>query len=175
MSKFESRLTVGDRRHHVVASTTPSGYLVEVDSVSHRVSRDEGGVVRSPAPAVVVAVRAAAGTDVEAGDTILILESMKMETPVKAPYAGRVREILVGVNSQVDGGGALLRIDRIDDGAAASTTPTVEFAGNTGRTMSDARARALGYLAGIEGPGDGLRRQRCPGPGAAEQLQQRPR
>ena len=27
---------------------------------------------------------------------------MKMETPVKAPYAGRVREILVGVNSQVD-------------------------------------------------------------------------
>ena len=57
----------------------------------------------------------------------MILESMKMETPVKAPYAGRVREILVGVNSQVDGGGALLRIDRIDDGAAASTTPTVEF------------------------------------------------
>ena len=37
------------------------GHLVEVDSVSHRVSRDEGGVVRSPAPAVVVAVRAAAG------------------------------------------------------------------------------------------------------------------
>ena len=150
MSKFESRLTVGDRRHHVVASTTPSGYLVEVDSVSHRVSRDEGGVVRSPAPAVVVAVRAAAGTDVEAGETILILESMKMETPVKAPYAGRVREILVGVNSQVDGGGALLRIDRIDDGAAASTTPTVEFTGNTGRTLSDARAKALAYLAGMK-------------------------
>ncbi len=37
-----------------------------------------------------------------------------METPVKAPYAGRVREILVGVNSQVDGGGALLRIDRVE-------------------------------------------------------------
>src|SRR4029078_8924845 len=99
------RLAMGNRRHHVVASTTPSGYLVEVDSVSHRVSRDEGGVVRSPAPAVVVAVRAAAGTDVEGGDTVMILESMKMETPVKAPYAGRVREILVGVNSQVDGGG----------------------------------------------------------------------
>src|SRR6185437_8691625 len=137
MSGYESRLTVGGRRHHVVASTTASGYLVEVDSVSHRISRDEGGVVRSPAPAAVVAVRAAAGTDVEAGDTVMILESMKMETPVRAPYAGRVREILVGVNAQVDGGGALLRIDRIDDDAAASTTPTVEFTGNTGRTMSD--------------------------------------
>jgi len=42
-----------------------------------------------------------------------------------APYAGRVREILAGVSSQVDRGGELLRIDRIDDGAAASTNPTV--------------------------------------------------
>src|SRR6476646_1605311 len=149
MSKFESRLTVGDRRHHVVASTTPSGYLVEVDSVSHRVSRDEGGVVRSPAPAVVVAVRAAAGTDVEAGDTVMILESMKMETPVKAPYAGRVREILVGVNSQVDGGGALLRIDRVDDGAAASTTPTVEFTADSLTPVTEPKEQALADLAAM--------------------------
>ncbi|MET0863859.1 MAG: biotin/lipoyl-containing protein, partial [Nakamurella sp.] len=148
MSKFESRLSIGERRHHIVASTTAAGHLVEVDSITHRVSRDEGGIVRSPAPAVVVAVRAAAGTDVEAGDTILILESMKMETPVKAPYAGRVREILVGVNSQVDGGGALLRIDRIDDDAAASTTPTVEFAASAAPS-TDPKQRALADLAAM--------------------------
>ena len=72
-------------------------HLVEVDSVSHRVSRDEGGVVRSPAPAVVVAVCGPPpAQEVEAGDTVMILETMKMETPVKAPYAGRVREILAG-------------------------------------------------------------------------------
>ncbi len=149
MSVYESRLTIGDRRHHVVASTTPAGHLVEVDSVSHRISRDEGGIVRSPAPAVVVAVRAAAGTDVEAGDTVMILESMKMETAVRAPYAGRVREILVGVNSQVDGGGALLRIDRIDDDAAASTTPTVEFSDVSEAPAADARAESFATLAGM--------------------------
>ena len=150
MSTFESRLTVGDRVHHVVASTTASGYLVEVDSVSHRVSRDEGGMVRSPAPAVVVAVRAAAGTDVQAGDTVMILESMKMETPVKAPYAGRVREILVGVNSQVDGGGALMRIDRVDDGAAVSTTPTVEFVSQAEfLPTDDFRAQAQAHMAAV--------------------------
>jgi acetyl/propionyl-CoA carboxylase alpha subunit/acetyl-CoA carboxylase carboxyltransferase component len=149
-NKFENRLTIGDRLHHIVASTNASGYLVEVDSVSHRVSHHEGGVVRSPAPAVVVAVRAAAGTDVESGDTVMILESMKMETPVKAPYAGRVREILVRVNSQVDGGGALLRIDRIDDGAAASTTPTVEFAaGDESARTVDLRAQSLADLAAM--------------------------
>ena len=82
-------------------------------------------MVRSPAPAVVVALRAAPGDDVEAGDTIMILEAMKMETPVKAPYAGRVREILASVNSQVDAGGALLRLDKIEEEGAVSTAPTV--------------------------------------------------
>ncbi len=150
LSRYESRLTVAGRRHHVVASSSAAGYLVEVDSVSHRVSRDEGGVVRSPAPAVVVAVRAAAGTDVEAGDPVLILESMKMETPVKAPYAGRVREILVGVNSQVDAGGALLRIDRIEEeGVATASKPTVEFAGDAVEEPSDPRAQAFADLAAM--------------------------
>ncbi len=142
LSQFESRLTIGDRRHHIVAIEGAGGHLVEVDSVSHRVTRDEGGMVRSPAPAVVVAVRAAAGTDVEAGDTIVILESMKMETPVKAPYAGRVREILVGVNSQIDAGGALLRLDKLEEEGAASTTPTVEFSADAVEP-GDARAQIL--------------------------------
>ena len=74
------------------------------------------------------------------------MDSMPMESPVKAPYAGRVREILAGVNSQVDRGGELLRIDRIDDGAAASTTPTVEFTAGATRSR-DARAQALADLA----------------------------
>ena len=149
MNAFESRLTIGNRNHHVVASSTASGHLVEVDSVSHRVGRDEGGVVRSPAPAVVVAVRAAAGTDVEAGETVMILESMKMETPVKAPYAGRVREILIGVNSQVDAGAALLRIDKIDDQATAAPTPTIEFDTDEKRATASPKAAALADLAAM--------------------------
>ena len=52
---------------------------------------------------------------------LIVLESMKMETHIRAPYAGRVREVLATVNSQIDAGGALLRLDRIesDDAAAA--------------------------------------------------------
>ncbi len=133
----------------MVASTTASGHLVEVDSVSHRVGRDEGGVVRSPAPAVVVAVRAAAGTDVDAGETVMILESMKMETPVKAPYAGRVREILIAVNSQVDAGAALLRIDKIDDQATAAPTPTIEFDADEKQATANPKATALADLAAM--------------------------
>ena len=96
-----------------------------------------------------VALRAAAGDEVEAGDTIMILETMKMETQVKAPYAGRVREILATVNSQVDAGGALLRMDKIEEEGAASTAPTIEFAAHTGPPPTTSRA-------GLRRPGRAL-------------------
>ena len=40
-------------------------------------------------------VQVAAGASVEAGDVLLVLESMKMEIPVEAPAAGTVTEMLV--------------------------------------------------------------------------------
>ena len=40
-------------------------------------------------------VRVAVGQPVEAGDELVVVESMKMEIPVAAPRAGRVREIRV--------------------------------------------------------------------------------
>jgi acetyl/propionyl-CoA carboxylase alpha subunit len=121
LDRLESRLTVAGDRHSVVSVHAAASWLVEVDGVSHRVSQDEAGVVRAPAPAVVVAVRVEVGQEVEAGQTVAVLESMKMETPVRAPSAGRVREVLAAVNAQVDAGAPLLRLDRIDDEAAAST------------------------------------------------------
>ena len=151
LSRFESRLTVGSRRHSVVTVDGPSYHRVEVDSVSHRVTRDEGGIVRSPAPAVVVAVRAAAGADVAAGEVVIVLESMKMETYVRAPFAGRIRDVTAVVNSQVDAGASLLRIDRLDDDAAQSTAPMVVFgagidADGGGTDPSRAAARQLAIL-----------------------------
>ncbi len=49
------RLVVGGHRYSIVTATHGPTTLVEVDGVAHRVSRDEGGVLRSPAPALVVA------------------------------------------------------------------------------------------------------------------------
>ena len=146
VSSFQARLNLGSRQHNVVTVEGPSYHRVEVDSVSHRVTRDEGGVVRSPAPAVVVAVRAGAGAEVEAGEVVLVLESMKMETYVRAPYAGRIREVTAVVNSQVDVGAPLLRIDRLDEDADVSSTPTVVFDDVVAHAAADPRATALVQL-----------------------------
>ena len=67
LSEFESRLTVGDRRFQIVTVAGPTGFLVEVDGISHRISQDEAGLVRASSPAVVVALPVAVGDQVEAG------------------------------------------------------------------------------------------------------------
>lgn len=42
------------------------------------------------------------GSELVVGDLIMILESMKMEIPVEAPVAGRLSEILVAEEDQVE-------------------------------------------------------------------------
>ncbi|MGY1663597.1 biotin carboxylase N-terminal domain-containing protein [Geodermatophilus sp. SYSU D00705] len=151
LSPLESRLAVGGRRHAIVAVTAPGSHLVEVDGVAHRVSRDAGGTVRAPAPAVVVAVRARPGEEVEAGQTIVVLESMKMETAVRAPFAGRVREVLAAVNAQVDAGAALVSLERAGGDAGEATGDRVELpGGEVTETSADARERARALLAGMQ-------------------------
>ena len=60
--------------------------------------------VRAEITANVWQVAAAPGVAVGAGDTIAILESMKMEIPVEAPVAGLIAEIRVAPNDQVNEG-----------------------------------------------------------------------
>ena len=56
-------------------------------------------------------VIAAPGTVVAEGDTILVIESMKMEIPVASPHAGTVRAILVGAGEMVQEGQAVALIE----------------------------------------------------------------
>lgn len=57
--------------------------------------------VRSELNAIVWKVEVAAGASVRAGDTLIILEAMKMEIPVAAPRAGTVKTLLVAEKQQV--------------------------------------------------------------------------
>jgi acetyl-CoA carboxylase biotin carboxyl carrier protein len=51
------------------------------------------------------------GDTVGEGDTVVILESMKMEMPVEAPTAGRVKEIKVKEGAPVEEGAVLLILE----------------------------------------------------------------
>jgi acetyl-CoA carboxylase biotin carboxyl carrier protein len=56
-------------------------------------------------------IEAKVGDPVEEGDTIVILESMKMEMPVEAPTGGNVTEIRVAEGAAVNEGDVLAVID----------------------------------------------------------------
>ena len=144
--EFESRLTLGNQRFHVVTVAGPTGFLVEVDGMSHRISQDEAGLIRAASPAVVVAMPVAAGDEVEAGATLVVLESMKMETALRAPAAGRVREIFATVNNQVDAGAALLRFDQAGETASAQAAPRVQFRTQPRSEDANPRTEALARL-----------------------------
>ncbi|WP_410633096.1 biotin carboxylase N-terminal domain-containing protein [Amycolatopsis sp. cmx-4-83] len=153
------QILVNGRRFRLISATHGPIHLVEVDGVTHRVSRDEGGVVRSPAPALVVATPLSVGDEVEANAPILVLESMKMETVLRAPFRARVRECPVSVGSQVETGAPLMRLEPLTDGdeaQAAEETETVEIelpsvpdgvsaAERVARGLQDLRSLLLGF------------------------------
>jgi pyruvate carboxylase len=69
------------------------------------------GEVPAPIPGAVTSVVVAAGEEVEAGDRLLVMEAMKMQTTVYAPVSGRIGELLVQVGDTVETKDLLLTIE----------------------------------------------------------------
>ncbi len=67
--------------------------------------------VSAPMPGSVVAVNVAVGEEVAAGQKLLSMEAMKMETTLYAERTGRVAEVLVRPGAQVDGGDLVIRFE----------------------------------------------------------------
>ena len=111
---FERRVLVRGRTYRVLSVVDGHRLLLEVDGVAHRISRDTGGVVRAPAPSVVVAVLVKPGDEVAAGDRLIVLEAMKMELSVAAPVDGRVADVLVAPNVQVEAAAPLLELQPLE-------------------------------------------------------------
>ena len=120
--RFELRLRAGGQTFDVLSVAQGPDYLVEVDGAVHRISGGEAGLVRAPAPAMVVAIPVAAGDEVAEGDVVAVVESMKLETALRAPAAGRVAEVFADVNTQVESGAKLLLIEP-DQAADAEPEP----------------------------------------------------
>lgn len=152
------QLVVNGARYRLTTGTHGPIHVVDVDGVTHRISRDEGGVVRSPAPALVVATPLAVGDEVEAGAPLLVLESMKMETVLRAPFRARLKECTVSVGTQVETGAPLMRLEPLVDEAEDVETaavgvaafdlppePTVQPHERITRGLQDLRSLLLGF------------------------------
>ncbi len=103
-------------------------YTITVNGTAYEVTVEETGSVSAPAaapkaaapaagtgavkvtasvPGKVVKVAASVGQAVKAGDSVVILESMKMEIPVVAPQDGTIASIDVAEGASVENGDTL--------------------------------------------------------------------
>jgi biotin carboxyl carrier protein len=68
-------------------------------------------IVVSPMPGLIKSVNVAVGDKVSEGDTLCILEAMKMENPIVAPASGKISEVTVSSGQSVKVGDKLVVIE----------------------------------------------------------------
>jgi biotin carboxyl carrier protein len=129
LDEYERRLTCAGRRHRLVVSPTELGFRLQIGHASFVIHREDGVLVRAGWPALIVSTLVQPGDVVVEGQPIAVLESMKMETTVQAPFAGVVLDVLVTANSQVERGAALLRLRPQVSEAARPSGRRVDLSG----------------------------------------------
>jgi biotin carboxyl carrier protein len=78
------------------------------------------GDLSSPMPGQVQRVFVTEGDAVEAGQTLLVVEAMKMQLEIKAPRAGTVRRLSARQGQQVEAGVPLVELDETTAGTSGA-------------------------------------------------------
>ena len=91
-----------------LAMASPTAY--GVTPTAAKAPATASSSLTAPIAGTVVKVLVEGGAQVTAGQTLLVLEAMKMETEITAPHAGTVAAVLVGERDSVQGGQALIEL-----------------------------------------------------------------
>ena len=84
----------------------------DVDSAAHDHAVGAGSSrITAPMPGTVISINVSVGDRVEARRPLLVLEAMKMETPLTAPYDATVKAVHVEEGDRVAGGALLVELE----------------------------------------------------------------
>jgi len=110
----------GGRQRRTAIAGDGQTVWVFLDGITYTVAREEriagtrsksAADVMAPMPATVVSIAAAPGQPVSEGDTLIVLEAMKMELPIKAARAGVVKAIHCAKGELVQPGVKLVELE----------------------------------------------------------------
>jgi biotin carboxyl carrier protein len=101
-------------RHDVsLGDTAVSVEIVDPLALKRKASGDDagsGGIIKALMPGRVVRLMVAKGDSVRRGQSLLILEAMKMENDIQSPADGVIDELFVNAGDTVEAGGPLLHV-----------------------------------------------------------------
>ncbi|HEX4605943.1 MAG TPA: biotin/lipoyl-containing protein [Candidatus Angelobacter sp.] len=103
----ETNVVVGPERYSVVVQD-PRSFRSR-----RRASASDHGVkkITAPMPGKVVRILAGVGAAVEAGQSVIVIEAMKMQNELKAPKNGVIRKISVAEGAAVEAGQSLAEVE----------------------------------------------------------------
>ena len=67
--------------------------------------------VEAPLPGKILNVTAKVGAAIEEGGEICTIEAMKMETPILAPVAGTIKQVMISAGQTVQSGDTIAKIE----------------------------------------------------------------
>jgi 3-methylcrotonyl-CoA carboxylase alpha subunit len=114
----ESSLLINDLRYESVVLQSANTLRVLLGNVPHKFTLLDKGTVAdnlhqqkdrivSPMPGKIISCTARAGLHVKKGETLMVLEAMKMEHALQAPHAGEISEVYFSLGEQVNEGETL--------------------------------------------------------------------
>ena len=108
--RYRSKITMDD---NLLLIQTHKGNLLFKILPKFNISQEEAikGGLTAPMPGKVVEIKIKKGSNIKKGDTLVILEAMKMEHKVLAPDNGKIKEVLIKENDQVENGQTLVVLD----------------------------------------------------------------
>lgn len=116
---YNLELIPGEKPKHYLVNTLFQSYEAEIVDAEtrYRESREKSALgegsnrILSPMPGKVVKIPVKQGQEVQAGETVIVISAMKMESEFKAAADGIVKEIFVKEGDTVDGNQTLIIIE----------------------------------------------------------------
>lgn len=90
------RTGLQEKASNLIAQSTESKHKLEI---------------KAPMPGMILKIKKNVGDTVQKGDSIVILEAMKMENDIKSPFSGLIKEIKIKENNPVEKGAVLFSIE----------------------------------------------------------------